>query len=351
MEKMMGAAHSHIFLLTLVALLVAPFSVRSAAQIDLQQSVGAAQSAQITKNAKAASSGTAAADVNSMMQPGPMMVPPHFADLKLSQGFLLGLNVLDDPDFTGLFRVDEAGNMALPILGSIHVAGKTVPQAREEISKNLLDRGILRDPQVELNVVEYTAPQVTILGAVASPGVFPLLAPEGLADVLALAGDSTILAGDRIEITTPNGGKSQTVHYFRGMDTKLLNSVIIQPGDAVHVEQAGVIYVLGGVNRPGGYVMQENGNLSVLQAISIAEGTAQTASVKSIYIMHRNEDNTNAWLELPYRKMTQGKVADVQLHTNDVLFVPTNHFKVTFLSASGVMAAVGSASIYAGVLH
>ena len=280
------------------------------------------------------------------------MVPPHFAQLKLAQGFLLSLNVLDDPDFTGAFRVDEAGNIQLPELGSIHVAGSTVTDAREEITKDLLQKGILKDPQVELNVVEYTAPQVTVLGAVASPGVYPMLAPEGLGNVLALAGDTTILAGDRIDVTAPgDSSKAQAVHYSKGMDTKLLNSVIIQPGDTVNVQRAGIVYVLGGVNRPGGYVMQESGNLSVLQAIAVAGGTGVTASIKSVYIMHRNQDNTTAWFEVPYKKMTEGKVADVQVHTNDVVFVPTSRLKNTLVNTQSILAATASASIYAGVIY
>lgn len=349
MEKMVRAIHKNILALPLVALVAASISVRLAAQTDMQQTVNSAQTMKVTAGGNA---NVNSINSESMMHQGPAMVPAHFAQLRLAQGFLLSLNVLDDTDFAGEFRVDDAGNMVLPELGSIHVAGKTVPEAREEITKDLLDRGILKDPQVELNVVEYTAPQVTVLGAVATPGVFPLLAPEGLGDVLALAGDTTILAGDKIEITTPNGGgDSKTVQYSRGMDTKQLDSTVIHPGDTIQVTRAGVVYVLGGVNKPGGYVMQENGNLSVLQAISIAGGTALTASVKSIYIMRKNSDNTTAWLELPYRKMTQGKLADVQLQTNDVVYVPTSRFKATVMSAQSIFASTASASIYATAIY
>jgi polysaccharide export outer membrane protein len=344
MVKIVQAANNAIPLAIVFALLMALSSVRMAAQVDMQQAVAAARAAKVSAGGSI--------DATSVVHQGPAMVPAHFAQLKLAQGFLLSLNVMEDSDFAGEFRVDESGNIVLPELGSIHVAGKTVPEARQEIAKDLLEHGILNDPQVELNVIEYTAPQVTIVGAVASPGVFPLLAPEGLGDVLALAGDTTILAGDRIEVSAPDSGsKPQMVHYSRGMDTKLLNSVVIQPGDTVHVEPAGVIYVLGGVNRPGGYVMQENGTLTLLQAISLAAGTAQTASVKSIYIMRRNEANTIALLELPYKKMTEGKVADLQLHTNDVVYVPTSRLKSTLINAQGILAAATSASIYAGVVY
>jgi polysaccharide export outer membrane protein len=343
MEKMATATRRHILPVTAIAMLVTALSVPSFAQIEMQQAINGAQAKGLsggsTHNSRLATSGLAT-------------VPPHFSQLKLAQGFLLSLNVLDDPDFTGEFRVDGAGNVHIPELGSIHVAGQTVPEAREQISKALLDRGILRDPQVELNVVEYTAEQITILGAVASPGVFPLLAPEGLGDVLAMAGDTTILAGDQIEITTPgSGGKPQIVPYSRGMDTKLLNTAIVHPGDTVQVKQAGVVYVLGGVGRPGGYVMQQNGDMSVLQAISIAGGTAVTASIKTVYVMRRSEDHTTTWLELPYRKMTQGKIADVQLHANDVLFVPTSRLKYAFMNTQGILSSAASASIYAGILY
>jgi polysaccharide export outer membrane protein len=344
MEKIVRAVSNPILTLALPALLLASWSVRLPAQVDMQQTVTAA------RTAKASLAGSV--NANSINHQGPAMVPAHFAQLKLGQGFLLSLNVLDDSDFTGTFRVDGSGDIFLPVLGSIHVAGETVPEARGAIAKELLDRGILREPQVELNILEYMAPQVTILGAVASPGVFPLLVPEGLGDVLALAGDTTILAGDRIEITPPNReGEPKTVHYSKGMDTKQLNSFVVQPGDTIQVTLAGVVYVLGGVTRPGGYIMQENGNLSVLQAISIAGGTAVTASIKSIYIMRKKPDNTTVWLALPYRKMTEGKVADVQLHVNDVVFVPTSRLKSAFLSSESILSAVTSASIYAGVIY
>jgi len=346
MVKILTAARNAAFWVSSFGLLAALSPVRLPAQIDMQQSVAAAQSV------RASSSSPTISNSTFHQGQGPAMVPPHFAQLKLGPGFLLGLNVLDDSDFTSEFRVDEAGNINLPELGTIHVAGMTIADARDEIVKELVTHGILKNPQVELNVVEYTAPQVTVLGAVASPGVFPLLAPEGLADVLALAGDTTILAGDQIEITPPNSGsKPQTVHYSRGMDTKLLNSVVVQPGDTVHVQRAGVVYVLGGVNRPGGYVMQQNGNLSILQAIAIAGGTGVTASIKWVYIMHRNGDNTTAWFQVPYRKMTEGKVADVQLHTNDVLFVPTSRLKYTFMNTQSILSSAASSSIYAAMIY
>ena len=79
-------------------------------------------------------------------------MPADFAQLKLAPGFLLSLNVLDDPDFVGTYRIDQDGNLVLPIVGTLHVAGKTVSEARVQIREVLLQEKILRDPQVDLSI-------------------------------------------------------------------------------------------------------------------------------------------------------------------------------------------------------
>ena len=100
-----------------------------------------------------------------------MMVPEDFAKLTLAPGFLLSLNVLDDPDIGGAFRIDQNGDIDAPVLGTMHVAGGTASEARVQIRRKLLDDQILKDPQVNLTVLEYTTPEVTIVGEVTSPGI------------------------------------------------------------------------------------------------------------------------------------------------------------------------------------
>ena len=119
------------------------------------------------------------------------VVPENFAALKLAPGFLVRLTVLDDSDYTGEFRIDQQGNISVPVLGVLHIAGETSSQARDDIARHLLEGQILKDPQVILTVLEYTAPQVTIIGEVAAPGKYPLLVSRNLVDVLAIAGGPT----------------------------------------------------------------------------------------------------------------------------------------------------------------
>ena len=97
--------------------------------------------------------------------------------------------------------------------------------------------------------------------------------------------------------------------------------------------------------------MQEDGSLNVMQALSLANGTAISASTKTVFLLHRNADGTEVDIALPYKKMTQGKSADVQLHATDVLYVPTSAMKAILTNSQSVLSSATSASIYAAAVH
>lgn len=343
-ERINQVTHN-ILRFTLFATVLSILSPKAGfAQINMQQMPGFPGGA-------AHSQGRADA-ASTMHATGLGMVPEDFAQLKLAPGFLVNLNVLDDPDFVGDFRIDENGDIHLPTLGPVHVAGETASEARAEIKTVLVKGQILKDPQVTLTVLEYTAPLVTIIGEVAAPGKYPLLAPHKLIDVLALAGGPTVLAGNEVRIVpgTP-GGKPVLVHYSKDSNPKAVEDVFVDPGDTVQVKRAGIVYVLGAVNRPGGYVMQEEGTLNVLQAISLANGTSIAASTGTVYMLRRNADGTEVDIALPYKKISRGKAADVQLHATDILYVPTSALKSILTNSQSVLNSAASASIYAAATH
>jgi polysaccharide export outer membrane protein len=141
------------------------------------------------------------------------------------------------------------------------------------------------------------------------------------------------------------------VHYSRTTDPDAVKLAIVNPGDTVLVKRAGIVYVLGAVMRPGGYVMQEEGTLSVLQAISLANGTALVAKTGTIYLLRRNADGSEVDIPLPYKKLIRGQSAEVQLQAKDVLYVPTSQVKTIFTNGSSILASSASASIYAVAVH
>jgi polysaccharide export outer membrane protein len=280
--------------------------------------------------------------------PGLLSVPEGFEKLKLSPGYLLEMNIYDVPEMSTELRIDSHGFVTIPLIGGVHVDGYTLTEAQAAIAKELMAKEILKNAQVSLNVLQFAPKNISVLGEVQSPGRIQLLAPEPLGDVLALAGGETIAAGNDVEIqhTGSNGElSSRHVSYAQGGDSATLRNVEVEPGDSVLVHRAGIIYVLGAVTRPGGYLMVNGGTLSVVQAISLAGGTTLQASAKWAVVVRR-QGNGFVQFKVPLAKIEIGDAAPVELQVNDALYVPVSTWKAVLVNGSNVLSAATSAAIY-----
>jgi polysaccharide export outer membrane protein len=119
---------------------------------------------------------------------------------------------------------------------------------------------------------------------------------------------------------------------------------MVMPGDTLTVRRAGVVYVLGAVNRPGGYLMQENGDLNVTQAIALAWGTGLQASVGTIRLIRKVPDGKVLEIDIPLGEIQKGKQAPPRLQAEDVLYVPVSKFKMVLSSA--LLTSAATAAIY-----
>jgi polysaccharide export outer membrane protein len=277
-------------------------------------------------------------------------VPEDFAGLKLAPGFLLNVQVFDEPDLSGHVRVDSDGNVSLPFLKQIHVAGGTVAQTKEMIEDGLRSGRILKNPQVTVNVEQFATSSATVMGEVVNPGKVELLVPHSLLDVLGMTGGETAMASDEIELKRADasaGTQSTTYHYARGGDAAAIRDVMVHPGDTVIVKRMGVVYVVGGVNRPGGYVMQENGELNVAQAISMAQGLALQAKVNGLRVVQHNADGKPVEIPISYNKIMDGKEKPMQLAAGDIVYVPISKTKTVLGATTGLIGQTAAASIYA----
>ena len=279
---------------------------------------------------------------------GVMAAPDGFDKLKLTPGYLLQMNIYDVPEMSTELRIDPQGNVSIPLLGAVHVAGDTLPEAQAVIAKELVQHDILKTPQITLNVIEFSATSISVLGEVESPGRIQLLAPKPLGDVLALAQGETQAAGDDIEIQHRTEELQFTirhVQYAQGKDNTPLQSVMVYPGDTVVVQKAGVIYVLGAVARPGGYMMVNGGTLNVSQAVSLAGGTSNLAKTKWAVVV-RTQGSEFSQFKVPLQSMETGSTPPVSLQLNDILYIPTSSWKSVLINGSNILGAVSSASIY-----
>lgn len=275
--------------------------------------------------------------------------PEDLTEAKLAPGYLLEMEVYDTPEMSTSLRVDQDGNVSVPLVGSVHVAGDTVLQAQNAIAQALVNGEILKSPQVTLNISQYSSNNATVLGEVMAPGRVQLLAPRTLGDVLALAGGETTAAGTDIDIQHKDAGSVATttrIKYSPTLNVGILQQTTIYPGDTVIVQRAGAIYILGAVTKPGAYLMVNGGGLNLLEAISLAEGTILRASVSYAEIMRPNGD-TYTRFKVPLSKMQKGKVDPTRLQVNDIVYIPVSGTKSVFIDGANILGAAVNATAYA----
>jgi polysaccharide biosynthesis/export protein len=266
--------------------------------------------------------------------------------LLIGRGDLLHISIFREPDLEQKVRVKDSGEIELSLVGTISVMGKSPDGAAKVIEQAYIKGSFLNRPQVSVLIEEYATQAVSILGQVAKPGTVPLTTPRSLLDVLSLAGGLTEIA-DR-HITIQRGDKSGNVAVFlpNNADASVRASVIVYPGDTVIVPKAGLVYVLGDVARPGGYVMQNDSKLTVLQAMAMAAGANKTAKESATRLIRKVNGNYREQL-VPLQDIEHGKKPDMQLEADDVLYVPFSMAKNVVLGASGIVSSTSSAAIYA----
>jgi len=261
---------------------------------------------------------------------------------------MVDVRVFEEPDIDGSYRLDGAGEITLPLGGKIPLAALTLPEAEAAISAKLVAGEILKTAHVVVNIDEYNAENVVVLGEVVSPGRYPILTARKLKDVIAMSGGMTPLAGNEIIVHRADqpAGVTDAIHPRGGVNDQTAMNVDINPGDSVLVKKAGIVYVLGAVNRPGGYLMQENGELNVAEAVALALGTTPQASTGKTRIIRKGPDGTLLEISTLYNKVTKGEAVPALLQPEDIVFVPPSGWKEALSLTQTELSAAASATIY-----
>jgi polysaccharide biosynthesis/export protein len=242
-------------------------------------------------------------------------------DLVIGPGDLLEVSVYGASDFTALpVRVSGEGAILLPMVGSVNVGRLNTQQASELIQKKLSDGGFYNDPQVTVFAREYATQGVSVLGEVKNPGVYPVLGQRKLSDAISQAGGLTPRAGNLVKITR-RGRQTETLS-LDSSGAKEEENVDIHPGDTVQVSKAGIVYVVGDVRMPGGFVM-DNGYMTVLQAVAMAQGANGTARLNQSKLIRR-ADGQQQEVTIPLDAILSSKAPDMTLQPEDIVFVPNS---------------------------
>jgi polysaccharide export outer membrane protein len=239
-------------------------------------------------------------------------------------GDLIKVTILGAPESDQEVRVGADGDVPLHFLGPVHVAGLTIGQAQTLIAKRLQAGGFYTEPQVSVLDVEYATQGVSVLGEVQKPGVYPLLGPRRLFDLLSLAGGTTPKAGKEVSIAHRDHPQQAHMVSLSNDPAKSAEAnVEVFPGDTIVVAKAGIVYVVGEVRKPSGLVMENGSQLTVLEAIAMAEGATPAASLNKAKLV-RKTPNGPREIPLQLKKILAAQSPDVPLQPDDIIFVPAS---------------------------
>jgi len=266
-------------------------------------------------------------------------------DLHIGIGDLLQITMFGTQDFNADFRVSSSGNISLPPLGLVHVAGMSTSEAEQSIERQLVEGGFYREPRVSVFEKEYVTQGVSILGEVKNPGVYPLLADRHLLDLLSQAGGLTPNASKSVSVTHAGQNTPSVVTLSSDPELAATSNPRIQTGDTIVVATAGVVYVIGNVNKPGGYPMTDN-QITVLQALALAGGNSPMAALDRAQIV-RQVKGARESVPISVKKILDGRNKDVRLQAEDILFIPGSAGKnAATRSMEAILQAAVGVAIY-----
>ena len=248
-------------------------------------------------------------------------------DYVIGSGDLLGVDVFDVAELSRDVRVNESGFISLPLMpAKVRAEGLTTFQLQDKLAELLQTNGLVSSPQVSVSLKERNSQPITIIGSVKTPMVIQAVRQTTLLQALSQAGGIGDDAGNTVIVTRP-AEKSLpvgdpnappiaaeplafTINLADLLETGDARfNIPLLGGDVVSVPRAGIIYVVGAVVRPGGFVMQnDRDRMTTLKMLSLAGGPNNTAKIKSAVILRKNPD-TGKRDELPRRSISRTQTA------------------------------------------
>ena len=326
---------------------------------------------------------------------------PH--DYVIGNGDLLEIEIFDVKELSRDIRVSQTGSIGIPLVPvRLHVAGLTEIQAEQKISEVLEANGLVSHAEVSITVKERKSKPITVVGAVGHAMVYQADRPVSLLEVLAEAGGVATDAGDTVIVNRPvqdvasdpsdppaigpedsapaaasagslHSGPRQesassapavpaasssspapvdpphlnntiTINLNELMESgDATNNIILQAGDIVTVPHSGIVYVLGAVGRPGGFVLaNDRGQMTTLKVLALAGGLTSTAKSEHAVIVRKNIQGQQHEVEVDLRKVMKRESEDVQLQPSDILYVPNSAGRQAMLRALEFGIALGS---------
>jgi polysaccharide export outer membrane protein len=254
--------------------------------------------------------------------------PPESGEYRVGIGDVIDVAVFQEDEISGEFPVESSGAITYPLLGTVFVAGMTVPEVTNLLEK-LLEKDYYVDVQLKVGVEVFASQPVTLLGEVNKPGTFYLEGRTTLADLLSKAGGLNSSAGPVLELrrTVRPEGEEAFPEPMVFETSKLLTGeagrdVYLQAGDVLFVSPKKIYFITGEVARPGQYEISLG--MTLMQALSQAGGVGKFAS--QVIEVHREVDGEKKILSFDLSHIRKGRLADPAVVAGDVIFVKRRFF-------------------------
>jgi len=269
---------------------------------------------------------------------------------KIGPRDLIAIQVYDSPELTRTVRIGADGMIRLPMLKQRIKAEGLMPSDLETaLAKALEEEGILVEPLVTVTVAEYSSRPISVAGAVKTPLTFQASAPVTLLEAVTRAGGLTPEAGAEILISKSQPGPDgNPTSLIQRVSVKALidygdpeSNLKLTGGEEIRVPEAGKVFVVGNVKKPGAFPVQDGAETSVLKMLALAEGLAPFAG-KQAFIYRREASGSKNEIPIELSRIMDRKAPDATLLANDVLYVPDNHGKRLGIAALEKLLMFGS---------
>lgn len=322
------------------------------------------------------------------------------SDYRIGPDDQLDISVMEAAELDRAPRVSARGEISLGLVGTVRAAGLTT-QELEVVIEELLRRHYINEPHVSVQLRDIQSHPVAVLGAVKKPGVFQIRGPKTVVELLSMAEGLDVDAGSVVIIehrgeqsaaptaanAAPNLPSSRNLSFAnaspagtellpsagdlvaddssaaRAVDSKSVAepsseevdlkkllatgdprlNVIVYPGDVVKVPRAELVYVVGEVARPGGFELKSNENISILQAVALAQGLTHTAAASKTRVIRTNATTGERQeISINLNKILAGHTADSILQPRDIVFVPNSVSRTALYRSMDFALTIGA---------
>ncbi len=286
---------------------------------------------------------------------------------RVGPGDVLDIVVFEVEELSRPAVVTPEGTISAPLIGELRVEGQTTLEIEAALKQGYGTR-YLHDPQISVSVKDFRSQPVSVVGAVKEPGVYQLQGERRLLEVLAMAGGFTEEVGETIAINRGAAGSEETavaradvlgsaagrLDLSRSSDEVVVSvrelltakaggeaNPVIEPHDVIRVSKAGIVYVMGAVEKPGGFVIKDQERMTVLRAVSLAAGFGEHSSPQKSRVIRQSAGGKQEIL-IRIKDVIEGREPDLDLEANDILYIPDSRAKSVLSRSVEAMIQVGT---------